>query len=566
MPYTVGSSGFSGDWNSTAHGTAKWMQPDEAAKLDFFSYYPHSVILGQNSRGDLACFNRQGHILVMAPPRSGKGVGFVQANLVGYQGSMIVTDPKGENAAVSYLHRKSTLGHNVVILDPTKKLASYGSAISPPIPTHRFNPLSVFQNANYVEVVDDIERIADALLVAKDGEREQHWRDGARSYLKAMLTYLVFFMPPDQHNLVALSRLASGLELTVDDVFLALTHNPHPDPVMRDVIAKSGAWWDKVNPKERASFVSVALRSLSWLNSPVWYEHLTASDFHPYDLKSGKTTVYIVCPFDKLEDYSPWFRLVLSTCIVAILRAPNRSNIPTLFMLDEYAATIGRLAALEHAIPYIEGVGGRFAFVFQYLSQMTKLWPNNEHHGIFASAGAHVFFNVGDDFTSDYVSKYIGKYGAMAPSQGGISFVQRDLLMPDEVRRHPETDMIAFVRGFHPAWLGKLDVRKHEAFRKQLQPNPAYAVLPDVKPVLTGQASGGAMLSAADAIAKAKSAPKITASAVAASIAAKYPDKKMRFEEDLYGYDEAWMNPETGRMETVFMPVMHAGLLEMLGS
>ena len=542
------------------------MLPEEAAQLDFFSYYPGSIILGQSSQGRLACFNRQGHVLVIAPPRSGKGVGFVQANLFGYQGSMVVTDPKGENAAVSHRFRRTTLGQNVVILDPTKKLASYG--VQPSIATHRFNPLAVFQNSNYVEVVDDIERIADALLVAKEGEKEQHWRDGARSYLKSMLTYLVFFMPPEKHNLIVLSRLANGLEAPTEDIFLALVHNPHPDPIMQDIIARSGAWWSIVNPKERASFVSFALRSLSWLNSPVWHEQLTGSDFHPYDLKAGKTTVYIVCPFEKLEDYSPWFRLVLSSCIIAVLRAPNRSTIPTLFMLDEYAATIGRLAALEHSIPYMEGVGGRYAMVFQDLGQMTELWPNNKHHSIFSSAGAHVFFNVGDDFTSDYVSKYMGKYGAMAPAQGGMTFVSRDLLTPDEVRRHPETDMIAFVRGFRPAWLGKLDIRKHREFTGRHDPNPAYFVLPDKpKPALPAGAASMPMLSAASALAKAKGVsklPDLTVNSVAAAINAKYPDKNMRAEDGLYGYDDVWTNPATGQRETFFVGLIHLDLLNAL--
>jgi type IV secretion system protein VirD4 len=543
------------------------MLPEEAAQLDFFTYHPSSVILGQDSKGRLACFNRQGHILVMAPPRSGKGVGFVQANLIGYQGSMVVTDPKGENAAVSERFRRTGLGHNVVILDPTGKLNSYG--IEPPIRTHRFNPLAVFANANYAEAVDDIERIADALLVPKDGEREQHWRDGARSFLRAILTYLVFFMPPEDQNLIMLARLANGLETPLDDIFLALTHNPHPDRVMQDVIAKSGAWWDKVNTKERASFISVALRSLTWLNSPVWYEHLTGSDFHPYDLKAGKTTVYIVCPFDKLEDYSPWFRLVLSSCIVAVLRAPNRSQIPTLFMLDEYAATIGRLATLEHSIPYIEGVGGRFAMVFQFLKQMNDLWPDPGYHGIFGSAGAHVFFNVGDQFTAKYVSDYIGKYSAMTPSQGGITFVQRDLLTPDEVRVHPESDMIAFVRGYRPAWLGKIDVRRHAEFLGRLDPNPAYFVLPDApKKALTAPSRGG-MLNAAEALAKAKAAPQtsVDMQSVASALEKKYPGKKMRVQGDMCGYDEPWFNPETKETEMVFMPIMHTSLLkELAGS
>lgn len=547
--------------NTTAHGTAKWMLPEEAHNLEFFSYKPGSILLGQNSSGHLACFNRQGHVLVIAPPRSGKGVGFVQTNLMGYQGSMVVTDPKGENAAVSHHFRRTALGHNVIVLDPTGKLASYGS--QHPIPTHRFNPLSVFDNADYAEVVDDIERLADALLVAKEGDKDAHWRDGARSVLKGLLTFLVFFLPKEQHSLITLARLANGLEAPLPDIFLALAHNTHPDPVMQDVIARSGAWFEHVNHKERASFVSMALRSLAWLNSPVWHKHLSASDFHPYDLKAGKTTLYIVCPFEKLEDYSPWFRLVVSSCITAILRAPNRSSIPTLFMLDEYPATIGRLAALENAIPYIEGMGGRFAMVFQFLSQMKKLWPEPEYHGVFGSAGAHVFFNATDKDTSEYISSYIGKFGAMAPSSGGISFVQRDLLTPDEVRVHPEHDLIAFVRGYRPAWLGKLDARTHPAFTGKLLPNPVYAVLPSsAAPQKALGGSSGGMLSMADALAKAKAQPvNVDMSSVMAAFERRYPGKKLVLEGDMAGCHELYTDPVTGRSEQLFVPILHRDLL-----
>ena len=554
-----------------AHGTARWMTPDEASRLQLWQYQPGSIILGQNSKGDIASLNHQGHVLVLAPPRTGKGIGFVQSNLAGYQGSMVVTDPKGENAAVSHYHRRERLGQNVVVLDPTAKLKSYGPGFD--IPTHCFNPLSVFDHANYLEAVDDIERIADALLVIKDSDRDAHWRDGARMFLKALLVFMVFFMPIEDRNLVKFARLANGLELEHGDICLALVHNDHGDPTMRDVIAKSGAWWDKVNIKERGSFISVALRSLSWLNSPVWHDHLSRSDFHPHDLKAGKTTVYIVSPFDKLEDYSPWFRLVLSSCVVAVLRAPNRSSIPTLFMLDEYAATIGRLAALEHAIPYIEGTGGRFAMIFQYLSQMQKLWPEPEYHGIFASAGAHVFFNANDKLTSEYVSSYMGKYGAPTPSGNGVSFVQRDLLTPDEVRTLPQGDLIAFVRGFRPAWLGKIDVRQHFRFKDLLLANPAYAVVQELPRALGTSATGGApVLSAAEAIARAKqrqqAAPQVsvTMDGLLAALKEKFPGKNMRFEGDLYGYDDVVFNHETGQRETVFMPVLHSSMLTVLAS
>jgi type IV secretion system protein VirD4 len=562
MNYRVGSSGFSGNWNTTAHGAARWMTPEEAADLEFFDYQPGSIVLGQNTQGELSFFNRQGHVLVLAPPRSGKGIGFVQPNLIAYQGSMVVTDPKGENAAVSAEFRRRAFGHNVVVLDPTQKLASYpGEKIA----THRFNPLTVFDHGDYEQLVDDIGQVADALLVPKEGEREPHWRDGARQFLVAILTYLVFFVPREERTIIRLARLANGLDVPLDDLFLALTHNGHPHPAMQDVIARTGGWWDKINLRERASFISVALRSLAWLNSPVWREHLSHTDFHPYDLKAGKTTVFIVCPFEKLEQYAPWFRLVLSCCIVAVLRAPNRSAIPTLFMLDEYAATIGRLAMLEQAIPYIEGMGGRFAMIFQTLAQMQELWPEPAYHGIFASAGAHVFSNASDQKTSEYISNYIGKYSAMAPGPGGMSFVARDLLTPDEVRTMAPADQIAFIRGYRPAWLGKIDVRSHPALAGRLLDNPLYALRTTSAPALS-RASGGTLLSASAALNRAKEQThlEVTTNGVAAAIAAKYPGKKLRFEGEFYGYDELWLNPATGLRETIFTPVLNTSILDAL--
>lgn len=568
MRYSVGSSGFSGDWNSSGYGSARWMRPEEADELGLYAYHPQnsgdpqaSIVLGQASDGRLCFLNRQGHLLVLAPPRSGKGVGFVQSNLVAYAGSMVVTDAKGENAAVSYKYRREALGHNVVVLDPTEKLASYPGGAS--IPTHGFNPLLAFDDADYAKVVDDIALVADALLVAKEGEKEQHWRDGARSFLTGVLTYLVFFVPHEERDLITLARLASGLEAPLEDLFASLTHNDHPDPEVRDVIARTGAWYGNVNPKERASFVSVALRSLTWMNSPVWHRQLRRSDFHPYDLKAGKTTLFVVCPFDKLEQYAPWFRLVLSCCIVAILRAPKRSPYATLFMLDEYASSVGRLAMLEQSIPYIEGAGGRYAMVFQYLSQMNTLWPDPEYHGIFASASAHIFFNVSDQYTSEYVSRYMGKYGAMTPSGGTVGFVQRDLLTPDEVRSHPPDDQIVFVRGYRPAWLGKINVLRQPWFKAQLLPNPTYEIHESPHPSVEAPRRG-ALLSASAALQRAKAPDRMSLDGVVEAIDRKFPDKQLRFDGDFYGYDEVCDNPETGLRESVFTPVVHISLLESI--
>ena len=58
------------------------------------------------------------HLTVVAGSRSGKGRSYIVPNLLSYNGSTIVIDPKGENAAITARYRAQELGQNVHILDP----------------------------------------------------------------------------------------------------------------------------------------------------------------------------------------------------------------------------------------------------------------------------------------------------------------------------------------------------------------------------------------------------------------------------------------------------------------
>ncbi|MCV5950975.1 type IV secretory system conjugative DNA transfer family protein, partial [Escherichia coli] len=61
------------------------------------------------------CFT--GHVVTVAPTGSGKGIGAVIPNLLTYQGSALVFDPKGENAEVTGRRRRE-MGQSVHVIDP----------------------------------------------------------------------------------------------------------------------------------------------------------------------------------------------------------------------------------------------------------------------------------------------------------------------------------------------------------------------------------------------------------------------------------------------------------------
>lgn len=63
-------------------------------------------------------YSGKAHLLTVAPARQGKGINVVIPNLLHFQGSVFVTDPKGELAAVTAAHRAERLGQKVYVLNP----------------------------------------------------------------------------------------------------------------------------------------------------------------------------------------------------------------------------------------------------------------------------------------------------------------------------------------------------------------------------------------------------------------------------------------------------------------
>jgi len=562
---TSGSSGYSGDFNNKAHGSACFLSPEDALKVQLFDCDPArgSIILARSGSGKPASLNRPGHVVLVAPARSGKNVGVIIPILLTYQnGSRVVIDGRAENAAVVSEYLESQ-GVKVIRLDPTQKLASFGLNLK----THCFDPLHAsLTNPDQAQVLDDINMNADALLVDKGGERDPHWRDGARQVLAAVMTYQAFYTPPEQRTLIAFSRLVSGIDLPLEKTCQALTFNKHPDFALRDVISRMGAWYGKVNPKERASFVSMALRSTAWLNSPAWHKHVGKSDFNPMDLNTDKMAIFIICPFEKAEQYAPWVRLVLTSLIIGILRGPRRHRVPTLFLLDEYANVVGRLALLEQSISFIEGSGARYVMVFHSIPQLSAMMPDNQFHALIANAGAQVFMNVSDQVTADYVSKFMGNYSAMTPGPGGMSFVSRPLMMPDEILTMPPDDALVFIRGFRAAHLEKINVLRDQPYKSMsdaglLKPNPVHAIQPPKPKALLAEPSQ--LLSIDDAIGDASTA-NINLQSLTAALQDKYPGRNLCLQDQLCGFYEPWTNPDTGETESVFTPIVHVSLLETL--
>jgi type IV secretory pathway TraG/TraD family ATPase VirD4 len=133
------------------------------------------------------------------------------------------------------------------------------------------------------------------------------------------------------------------------------------------------------------------------------------TDENPFDmaeLASGKVTIYLVLPPDRLQTHGRWLRMLLTLAIRTMARQSTPPEMPVLFMLDEMG-TIGALSMIEQSYGLMAGLGIRLWGFLQDLPQLQRDYPNSWETFISNSSILQAL-NVGDLTTSKYFSEYIG--------------------------------------------------------------------------------------------------------------------------------------------------------------
>jgi type IV secretion system protein VirD4 len=137
------------------------------------------------------------HAVAFGPTGSGKGSGLVVTNLLTHPGSVVVIDPKGENAKLTAEYRRRHFGHEIVLLDPYRIVTD-----SP----DTFNVLDGIDR-NSPQALDQTLSVAEALVVRNGEEKEPHWCDSAELFIWAIISLVVQEADPEARNLETVARI-----------------------------------------------------------------------------------------------------------------------------------------------------------------------------------------------------------------------------------------------------------------------------------------------------------------------------------------------------------------------
>ncbi len=447
------------------HGTAEFASQEDLDK---------SSSQGPNARGlyigDGRYYNKPGHILTGAGTRGGKGVNLVIPNLTRlgrFDGSFVIIDPKGENAAITARVQKEQLGRKVVVLNPwglhTKE--------SPHLKGMAYNPLDLLTDASDDNFVDDAQLIAE-MIVPKStkSEKEDFFEERARTIIAGYIMQIAVTETGERRTLTTLYEVLRQGE---DEMAEYLGEMAKSDVFAIKAVAnelKSLAGSEKTFSSVMASVHSAT----DFIKSPPLQRALTSSEFKMSELTDGKTALYIIIPADKLKTHYQWLRLVVTTALRGVVRNPNKD---VCFLLDEFAA-LGYISEIDTALSTYAGYGVHIWAILQNLVQLKNMYHDNWESFVSACSVRH-FFNVSEVFSLKYLSELFGKttipvYNGLGAITGGT---ERSLITPDELRRVSGEDMFAVIDSLPVARIKKHPYLTMEDLVEGIDydPNPYHA-------------------------------------------------------------------------------------------
>lgn len=378
----------------------------------------------------------EAHTLIMAPTRTGKGTRIIVPTLLRYSGSLLVIDPKGENAAIAGRQRTS-IGP-VHILNPWGVLDDELTARS--LPTSRFNPLDVVRRGD-IDAASIAHTMAESICVRSEGKDSAYWEGNATAILTAVLLWLA----DRDGETKTLARVRQIVTLPLDRIqkefFVPMSAST----------AFGGAIAENIGPfvtVDDSRDLPAIMRTLAEATRFISDERLKAatavSDFDLRTLPHRPETVFLVIPPDKMKAQATWLRLMLAAFTHAFRTAKPRWQTRGMMLIDELPA-LGKIPDLPNDLATMSGYGLDYTLIVQDMGQLKAIY-GEQSRTILANCGWKWLCNVRDYDTAKYVSDTLGQQtvGTETINEGvsgqgdathGKAYGEmgRPLLTPDEV-------------------------------------------------------------------------------------------------------------------------------------
>ncbi|MCW2406083.1 type IV secretion system protein VirD4 [Sphingobium sp. B1D7B] len=468
--------------NVTTYGSARWADLRDIAAAGLLD--ERGVILGRLGARYLRHDGPE-HIMAFAPTRSGKGVGLVVPTLLGWTGSAVIHDIKGENWQLTAGWRQRF--SHCLLFNPTDARSA------------RYNPLLEVRRG--IDEVRDVQNIAD-ILVDPEGalERRNHWEKTSHSLLVGAILHVLY--AEEEKTLARVATFLSDPQRPFTATLRGMMATNHlgseAAPRVHPVVASAARELLNKSENERSGVLSTAMSFLGLYRDPTVAAVTSASDWRIADLVEARNPVslYLVVPPSDISRTKPLVRLILNQIgrrLTEELQAEGSVGQATmrgnrhrlLMMLDEFPA-LGRLDFFETSLAFLAGYGVRAFLIAQSLNQIEKAY--GEHNAILDNCHVRIAFASNDERTAKRISDALGtateqramrNYAGhrLAPWLAHVMVSRQEtaraLLTPGEVMQLSHKDELVLVSGHPPVRASKLRYYEDRRLAARVLPAPA---------------------------------------------------------------------------------------------
>jgi len=407
------------------------------------------IVLGRWGRnGRILRSGGEGHVMLAAPTRSGKGVGFVIPNLLEWPGSVVVLDVKGENHRLTAGWR-ARHGHAVYRFDPGAR------------ETHRWNPLA-YVSTDPALRERDLKQIATSMYpTPQAGER--FWIFHARELFvgTAMLCQETGNGTP---GLGEIQRLLGLPELRA---FIRDEVEPRSNGLSQACVSRLLSWAETDAAATRAGILATAQETLLAWNDPILDRATAGSDFDLRELRHRPMAIYVTVSPQALISMAPVLRVFFEQVVQlnATDGGPGRAH-EVLLMLDEFPA-FGRIETIEKGIAYVASYGLRLCVVAQSEAQLRSIYGRDGARVLVDNCASRIYFAPNGAEEASAISRQLGtRLVNMRTLTSARSFLgkrsvaitptEKPLLSPYEIRELGAENAIVLMDNCRPILARKI--------------------------------------------------------------------------------------------------------------
>lgn len=325
---------------------ATWLRGTPDASMQALMTHSNGVVIGRHEDGRPLVDWTDDHVLVIAPTRSGKGVGVMTPTLLSWPESVVVIDIKGERYCTTSQYR-STQG-DVACFNPMSNA------------TLCWNPLlEIRPNA-----IEDVLHVVDILLPLPSEIEARFDVSGARDILVASIVHSL--STKQNHDLGSIRSNLCHRERWFD-VYGVLPVDEDAAYQVQNVIDRVCAQSESVQKK----WFDIALCALALWRCPLVSHATSKSDFRLEDLQNKALSLYLVIPPQDMHRLSVLVRLFLSQMTRVLTHEVQDRRV--LVIGDELPA-FGPMPHVAEALPYMASYRIKWLVHCHSIEQMHSMY------------------------------------------------------------------------------------------------------------------------------------------------------------------------------------------------